>query len=80
MMGMLHWKHESIDRFITCKDNDGDLEIMNISLVIDNTFIQQARGVGTKASKIYEKAIKHACTHGEPGFWNVEFVIFSDSV
>jgi ribonucleoside-triphosphate reductase len=72
MMGMLHWKHESIDRFITCKDNDGDLEIMNVSIVIDNTFVKQASSKNTRASKIYEKAIKHACTHGEPGFWNIE--------
>lgn len=72
MMGMLHWEHESINNFITCKDNDGELEIMNVSVVIDNTFVKQASNKGTKANKLYDKIMKHACTHGEPGLWNIE--------
>lgn len=72
MMSMLHWKHESVDRFISCKDNDGDLEITNISVVIDNTFIKQASNKHTQAGKLFEKIIKHACTHGEPGLWNIQ--------
>jgi ribonucleotide reductase alpha subunit len=69
---MLHWKHDSIDRFITCKDKDGDLEGMNVSVVIDNTFVKQAKNKGTRANKLFDRIIKHACTHGEPGLWNIE--------
>lgn len=71
-MSMLHWKHDSIDKFITCKDKDGDLEGMNVSVVIDNTFVKQAKNRGTRANKLFDKIIKHACTHGEPGLWNIE--------
>jgi ribonucleoside-triphosphate reductase len=71
-MSMLHWQHDSIDRFVTCKDRDGDLEGMNISVVIDNTFVKQSKNKGTKANKLFDKVIKHACTHGEPGLWNIE--------
>jgi ribonucleoside-triphosphate reductase len=71
-MAMLHWKHESVDKFVTCKDNDGDLEGMNISVVIDNTFVKQAGSKKTKAGKLFDRIIKHACTHGEPGLWNIE--------
>ena len=71
-MSMLHWQHESIDKFVTCKDKDGDLEGMNVSIVIDNTFVKQAHNKGTKANKLFDKVIKHSCTHGEPGLWNIE--------
>jgi adenosylcobalamin-dependent ribonucleoside-triphosphate reductase len=71
-MAMLHWKHDSIDRFITCKDKDGDLEGMNVSVVIDNTFVKQAKNKGTRANKLFDRIIKHGCTHGEPGMWNIE--------
>lgn len=72
MMGMLLWKHDSIEKFLTCKDYDGDLEVMNISVVIDNTFVKQAKNKNSKAGKLYDKIIKHSCTHGEPGMWNIE--------
>lgn len=71
-MSMLHWQHDSVDRFVTCKDKDGDLEGMNISVVIDNTFVKQAHNKGTKANKLFDKIIRHSCTHGEPGLWNIE--------
>lgn len=71
-MAMLHWKHDSIDRFLTCKDKDGELEGMNISVVIDNTFVKQAKNKGTRANKLFDRIINHACTHGEPGLWNIE--------
>ncbi len=71
-MSMLHWKHDSMDKFITCKDKDGDLEGMNVSVVIDNTFVKQAKNKGTRANKLFDRIIKHACTHGEPGLWNIE--------
>lgn len=71
-MAMLSWKHDSIEKFLVCKDVDGDLEGMNISVVIDNKFVKQAKNKGTKANKLFDKIIKHACTHGEPGLWNIE--------
>lgn len=71
-MAMLHWKHDSVDKFITCKDNDGDLEGMNISVIIDNTFVKQAGSKASRAGKLFDKIVKHSCTHGEPGLWNIE--------
>lgn len=77
-MSQMHWKDPYIDWFINCKQDGKNFWSTNISVEIDNEFIEllDDYNVGLRDSHVLEaKRIFEAITegmheNGEPGFWN----------
>jgi adenosylcobalamin-dependent ribonucleoside-triphosphate reductase len=69
-MAMMHWTDPEIFKFINAK-KDGGHWTTNISVVIDNDFVE-AMGYRTwgHAQAVYEAVIDGMHHNGEPGFWN----------
>lgn len=80
-MAMVAWDDPFIMEFINCKADSGKHWTTNISVVIDDKFIEllqdncspeKERDIELRnhARTVYESAIKGMITNGEPGFWN----------
>ncbi|GAA3536820.1 ribonucleoside-triphosphate reductase, adenosylcobalamin-dependent [Nonomuraea rosea] len=73
-MAMLPWDDEYILDFIACK-KAGDHWTTNISVVIDNDWIDAISGTGEEDEQLHALAVLDAISHGmlhngEPGVWN----------
>jgi ribonucleoside-diphosphate reductase alpha chain len=84
LMGMLNSDHPDIEEFIECKTKDGNLSYFNISVAIDNKFMEAVfnngeyelispkdyRVVGSvKARDLWDKICKAAHMRGDPGIF-----------
>lgn len=75
-MAMVAWDDPFIMEFINCKADSGKHWTTNISVAIDDKFIELLDDEGKYDAKshlaqdVYEAAIKGMITNGEPGFWN----------
>lgn len=78
-MAMLAWDDPYIMEFINCKQSSGKHWTTNISVVIDDKFIEllnlemleyDGRRDLILARQVYEAAVRGMLTNGEPGFWN----------
>jgi ribonucleoside-triphosphate reductase (thioredoxin) len=76
-MAMVSWDDPYIFDFINCKQDTGKHWTTNISVVIDDEFIELTKHftrttTGRKGSalKVYAAAVKGMMENGEPGFWN----------
>lgn len=69
-MAMMHWTDPEIYRFINSK-REGGHWTTNISVVIDNAFIEELSHPDLSgASAVYEAVVAGMHHNGEPGFWN----------
>ncbi|MGS2646048.1 ribonucleoside-triphosphate reductase, adenosylcobalamin-dependent [Streptosporangium sp. G12] len=73
-MAMLPWDDEQIFDFIDCKAT-GNHWTSNISVVIDNAFVDAISGEAGEEDKAHAQAVldrisKGMLTNGEPGIWN----------
>lgn len=84
-MGVLPIWHPDIEKFIECKEQEGELSNFNISIMIDDTFMKAVdndneyvlKFEGKEYKKInarvlFDKLVDHAWKNGEPGvlFYN----------
>lgn len=78
-MAMVSWDDPYIFDFINCKKDSGKHWTTNISVVIDNKFIDllheeplefDGRRELLQARMVYEAAVTGMLRDGEPGFWN----------
>ena len=84
-MGILPIWHPDIEKFITCKNTEGDLSNFNISVMIDDDFINAVNNdkeynlhfegkiyKTIRAKELFEKIIDGIILNGEPGilFYN----------
>jgi ribonucleoside-diphosphate reductase alpha chain len=87
-MGLLHINHPDIEDYINCKVKDGDIENFNLSVVIDDKFMEavekdedyeliyrnQSKVKKVKARELFDLMCKRMWENGEPG------VMFADNI
>ena len=86
-MGILPIWHPDIEKFITCKNTEGDLSNFNISVMIDDDFINAVNNdkeynlhfegkiyKTIRAKELFDKIVDGIITNGEPG------VLFYDTI
>ena len=86
-MGILPIWHPDIEKFITCKNKEGELSNFNISVMIDNKFIEAVKNDSDynlhfngkiyktiKARELFDKIVDGIAKGGEPG------VLFYDTI
>jgi ribonucleoside-triphosphate reductase len=75
-MSIMHWNDPNIDWFLKCKESGKGHWSTNISVEIDDEFIElvQPSGILTdrhrKALGVYKAIITGMLRNGEPGIWN----------
>jgi len=76
-MSMVAWDDPYIFEFINCKKDSGKHWTTNISVVIDDQFIEYVAEEGSgnspqsmQAKLVYKAAVRGMLDNGEPGFWN----------
>jgi adenosylcobalamin-dependent ribonucleoside-triphosphate reductase len=82
-MAMVAWDDPYVIEFINCKQNTGKHWTTNISVVIDDEFIELLNSMqgpylvndvdlrkATRAQEVYKAAVTGMLRDGEPGFWN----------
>jgi ribonucleoside-triphosphate reductase len=70
-MAMMHWADPQIEKFISCKSQDGKHWTTNISVEVDADFwAQQNHGDAWHAHKVLESIASGMLHNGEPGFWD----------
>lgn len=89
LMGMLNIHHPDIEEFISCKEVDGSLSYFNISVAIDDKFMQAVKNddvydlkspasgriVKTvKARDLWNKICTNAHKNGDPGLFFIDIV------
>ncbi len=86
-MAILNCDHPSIEDFIKCKDQEGELRNFNISVAITDKFMKalenneeyelinprnQLPVKKIKAKKVWDSIIKHSYLNGEPGLFFID--------
>lgn len=71
-MSIKNWKDKDIFEFINCKRTDGAHWTTNISVEIDNEFIQAYEEGDEHARAVMRAVILGKRTNGEPGLWNID--------
>lgn len=69
-MSIMHWADSQIEVFLSCKADMTQHWTTNISVEIDNDFIEKAKAGDPKATRVLERLAAGALSNGEPGFWN----------
>jgi ribonucleoside-triphosphate reductase len=82
-MSIMHWNDPNIDWFLKCKESGKEHWSTNISVEIDDEFIQllgydpvwndiehETNVLSNKAKRVYRAIIEGMLTNGEPGIWN----------
>jgi len=87
LMGMLNVHHPDIEEFISCKENDGNLSYFNISVAIDDKFMNAVKNdemydlispntgrvVKTvRARDLWKKICTNAHKNGDPGVFFID--------
>ncbi|MET8684814.1 ribonucleoside-triphosphate reductase, adenosylcobalamin-dependent [Streptomyces sp. NPDC004732] len=73
-MAMMHWTDPEILSFINSKKHGGHWTT-NISVIIDNEFIQTLQAIyepDSDARRVFDAAVTGMYLNGEPGLWNEE--------
>lgn len=87
-MGLLHINHPDIDEYIHCKKIDGEIENFNLSVVIDDKFMNAVEkdenydlkfkkiegSIQIRAKELFDKMCQRIWDNGEPG------VLFEDTI
>lgn len=69
-MAMVHWRDPFIFEFTNCKQNTGKHWTTNISVEIDQEFIDALNSGDAHAVAVHEAVVNGMLTNGEPGYWN----------
>ncbi|MGW1040073.1 ribonucleoside-triphosphate reductase, adenosylcobalamin-dependent [Streptomyces sp. NPDC002547] len=73
-MAICHWNDPFISDFLACKEDTGKHWTTNISVEIDQTFIDALGSIdhplSIEAEVVHELVVKGMLTNGEPGYWN----------
>lgn len=76
-MSQMHWDDPYIDWFLTCKSLTGSHWSTNISVEIDDEFIEYVNlppndgdPRADKARRVYSEIVRGMLENGEPGIWN----------
>lgn len=86
-MGILPIWHPDIEKFVECKTHEGELSNFNISVMVDNKFMEAVESDGDyelvfndvvyktiKARKLFSSIVRGAWKNGEPG------ILFYDTI
>ncbi|MFA5306016.1 MAG: adenosylcobalamin-dependent ribonucleoside-diphosphate reductase [Candidatus Babeliales bacterium] len=78
-MGVLEYTHPEILNFIKCKTVEGTIKNFNISVMVDDIFMNEIldldkRGLGNKNSDILNAIVDGIYNNGEPG------ILFKDTI
>lgn len=87
-MGVLHVSHPDIEKFIRCKEDDGDLECYNISAIINDEFLNAVKNddefdlkyitsdktKSVKAKYLFNLIVDYIYETGDPG------ILFEDNI
>lgn len=76
-MAIMHWNDPWIDWFLSCKSSGLSHWSTNISVEIDDEFIDFINRPSNdgdprcdRARRVYSEVVRGMLTNGEPGFWN----------
>ena len=73
-MSMLHWKDRYIWEFIDCKQTDKKKDkphwTTNISIIIDDEFIERLNSEDPYVKEFHLEVCKRQINRGEPAYWN----------
>lgn len=73
-MSIMRWDDPQIDEFLACKSDQSRHWTTNISVEVDDRFIEAAQSIdtawGLEAQHVLTVLAEGALTNGEPGFWN----------
>ncbi|MFF1908646.1 ribonucleoside-triphosphate reductase, adenosylcobalamin-dependent [Kitasatospora sp. NPDC058218] len=69
-MAIMHWEDSQIEMFLSCKADMTRHWTTNISVEVDERFIEQAEAGNSKAALVLDQLAAGARGNGEPGFWN----------
>lgn len=72
-MSMIRWNDPYVMDFIRCKTDTGEHWTTNISVEIDDNFIEllSSDGIfGNRAREVHKAVVTGMLTNGEPGYWN----------
>ncbi|UZJ23747.1 ribonucleoside-triphosphate reductase, adenosylcobalamin-dependent [Rhodococcus antarcticus] len=69
-MAICAWDDPFIEEFLSCKADSGKHWTTNISVEIDQDFLDQLSDVDSPAYSLHERVVTAMLTNGEPGYWN----------
>lgn len=69
-MSIVHWDDDYISDFVQCKQDTGKHWTTNISVEIDQEFLDQLAVPGSRAQAVHKGVTKAMLANGEPGYWN----------
>jgi ribonucleoside-triphosphate reductase len=69
-MSIMRWDDPQIDEFLACKADQSRHWTTNISIEVDDVFIEAAHDGHIGAQLVLNQLAESALTNGEPGFWN----------
>lgn len=69
-MSIMHWRDPQIFEFLACKQDAGAFWTTNISVEIDQDFIDQLPEIDSASYPILRAIALGMLTNGEPGIWN----------
>ena len=87
LMGILNVHHPDIEEFVSCKESDGNLNYFNISVAVDDKFMEALRSDGVydlvspasgrvvktvKARSLWDKICQNAHKNGDPGLFFID--------
>lgn len=69
-MAICHWADLDIINFIKCKQDTGKHWTTNISVEIDQEFLDELEAGNPHVVKLHKMVVEQMLTNGEPGYWN----------
>jgi ribonucleoside-triphosphate reductase len=69
-MAICHWADEHIDEFLSCKVDGSKHWTTNISVEIDQEFVERLALGEPEAVYVHRKVVEGMLRNGEPGYWN----------
>ncbi|MFI0553395.1 ribonucleoside-triphosphate reductase, adenosylcobalamin-dependent [Streptomyces scabiei] len=69
-MSIMRWDDPQIDEFLACKADQSKHWTTNISVEVDDEFIEAASSGHMGAELVLQTLAEGAVSNGEPGFWN----------
>jgi adenosylcobalamin-dependent ribonucleoside-triphosphate reductase len=73
-MSICHWNDPFISEFLACKEDGSKHWTTNISVEIDQDFIDALGSIdhplNVEAETVHELVVKNMLLNGEPGYWN----------
>lgn len=69
-MSIMHWDDTAIWEFLKCKGDQLAMWTTNISVEVDDAFMEALEKGNLRALKVMDALADGALKNGEPGFWN----------